>query len=320
MLHKNKPLISIVICTYNRAAILSECIQSLIIQSAPSDIYEVVVVDNNSTDKTGETASTLINNHQNISMVHESEQGLSHARNRGWREAHSEWVAYIDDDAKAMPNYVERILHVIKNYSFDCFGGVYLPWYHYGKPKWFKDFYACASNTFVQDYTGLIDEGCFASGGNLVIKRSILEKLGGFSPDFGMSGVKLAYGEETHLQLRMKAAGLSIGFDPELRVQHLVNKYKMNPLWLLKFQYSTHRDTVIIDETMPTWRHFVDIIWNACRFATKSIIVSTYCLMRDDYYIQNWFIDIFQPLAGDLGKFIGMLTKNMHHRIKRATM
>ncbi len=83
-------------------------------------------------------------------------QGLSHARNRGYREAQAAWVAYMDDDAKAYPDFVERILYITDQYPFDAVGGMFLPWYKYGKPKWFRDTYA--SNGRLLDQVGILEK------------------------------------------------------------------------------------------------------------------------------------------------------------------
>jgi len=128
--------LTILICTYNRVAILEECLASFVNQTINNQQFEVIVINNNSTDTTQIVAEKYANNYTNFSVVKELNQGLSHARNRGYQEAASDWVAYVDDDAKAHPNFVEQALWTINNHEFDAFGGIYLPWYKYGKPKW----------------------------------------------------------------------------------------------------------------------------------------------------------------------------------------
>ncbi len=79
--------ISVVVCTFNRANMLATILQSLCEQSIETSEYEVVVVDNNSTDDTREVVDEFHRCFSNIRYCSESKQGLSHARNRGWREA-----------------------------------------------------------------------------------------------------------------------------------------------------------------------------------------------------------------------------------------
>jgi len=273
------------------------------------NLYEVIIVDNNSTDSTRKIAQSFSRRNNEFRVVLEANQGLSNARNRGWQEAASDWVAYIDDDAKATADYVERMLHIIENYSFDCFGGVYLPWYKYGKPRWFKDRYAVATNSYVQDTTGPISKGRYAFGGNMVFRRSVLCKFGGFSPEYGMKGAVQAYGEEIHLQKRIEGEGLLIGFDPGLCVYHLVSSYKFNLIWLLKFQFRTNLCYVFVNTPSVSWNSLINILRNAFSHIIISPFRFALNLRYSDYYIKNWIVDVFQPLAGHLGLFVGTLRK-----------
>jgi len=97
------PTISVVICTYNRQAYIVSCLQHLAKQSLPLQQYEVIVVDNCSTDETALLVKHFL--HQNSSLpfryVFEENKGLSYARGRGVAESKSEIILYIDDDAEA---------------------------------------------------------------------------------------------------------------------------------------------------------------------------------------------------------------------------
>lgn len=308
------PTISIIVCTFNRAEILPYCLDSLVKQTASLDQYEVIIVNNNSSDSTQEIADRYASQYTNFRVVFESRQGLSHARNRGWMEASTEWIAYIDDDAKAYPGYVERIFHIMNNYKFDCFGGIYLPWYKYGKPRWFKDSYAVATNSYVQNFTGPIRKGKYAFGGNIVFKRSVLSELDGFSPEYGMRGTVQAYGEEIHLQKKMEEEGFLIGFDPGLCIDHLVDRYKFSLLWLLRFKFKSSMYYIFVNTPSVSWRSLCDIVRNALSHLIYSTFHASLKLRYNDYCIQNWFLDIFQPLAGYLGFFTGTLKRLLHAR------
>lgn len=90
----NKSLdVSIVICTFNRADLLRECLQSLTNQNEDISRIPVIVVDNNSTDATAKTVREFERKLPGLKYVFEPEQGLSHARNRGFKEAETKWVA-----------------------------------------------------------------------------------------------------------------------------------------------------------------------------------------------------------------------------------
>ena len=98
--------ISVVVCTYNRAHILPGCLESLVAQTLDSKLFEVVVVDNGSIDNTKEVAETFVGKFSRFKVVSALQQGHSFARNRGWQEARNPFVAYIDDDARAYPDWL----------------------------------------------------------------------------------------------------------------------------------------------------------------------------------------------------------------------
>ena len=147
-------------------------------------------MDNNSTDSTRSVAESFIHRYPNIRYCFEPKQGLSHARNRGWQEAQGKYVAYSDDDCKVPEQWLEVAQDVIENVSPAVFGGSYFAIYNTPKPRWFKDSYG--SNDFGNEARTL-DENEYLTGGNIFFRRSLLDYVGGFDPNFGMSGPKIAY-------------------------------------------------------------------------------------------------------------------------------
>ncbi len=108
--------ISIVICTYNRADLLKDCLASLTEQNASTDQFEVLTINNNSTDHTVRVGTEFSASYAHYRLITEEEQGLSRARNRGYKEAEADWLLYLDDDAIFPENLVERALWLIEHY------------------------------------------------------------------------------------------------------------------------------------------------------------------------------------------------------------
>lgn len=294
---KPQPKVTIIVCTFNRAEILPYCLDSLVDQTASQDQYEVIVVNNNSSDGTRYIAEQYACRQANFRVVSESRQGLSHARNRGWMETETEWVAYIDDDAKAAVNCVERILWIIETHDFDCFGGLYEPWYLYGKPQWLKDSYVSNINNISKPQ---VLESGYASGGVMVVRRDLLERFGGFNIRFGMHGYRIAYGEETDLQERFRSHGYTIGFDPDLKIHHLVAKYKLNPWWFVSSSFRRSRDYNLLVSPEKR-RSSLQIVRTLIHDSIYFFATSSHNLCNDDYYWQNWIIDSLSPAAACLG-------------------
>ncbi len=134
------PLISVVVCTYNRVNLLADALHTLCHQTLDRSEYEVMVVDNNSSDNTREMVDEFCRRFSHVRYCFEPKQGLSYARNRGWREARGEYVAYVDDDARAGENWLKTALVLIANTKPAplCLGGPILPFYSTTKPIWFK--------------------------------------------------------------------------------------------------------------------------------------------------------------------------------------
>lgn len=297
-------LLTVVICTYNRAFILGECLDSLIAQTIPLDQFEILVVDNNSTDNTQKIATEFCERTPNARMVFEPLQGLSHARNRGLAEAQSEWVAFLDDDAKASPQWVASILKTIASDDFDCFGGPYRAWHRFGPPpEWFSNDWE--SSIFIhQRHYGPMVRGNFPTGGTCTMRKNLALSLGGFPTNVGMSGDKCAYGEETALFQRMLQTNLRIGYVPEMVIDHCVLPYKYNLMWRLKSAYAHGRDDP------GSWKHipptgrkrglyfslelFKEVIWRIPKRLVSSI--------RQKHRWQRTILECFTPLMTLLGK------------------
>ena len=186
------PLISVIICTYNRAEFVGTALKSLCQQTAEKTQYEVIVVDNNSEDNTRVVTEGFRRSNPNIRYCSEMRQGLSHARNRGWQEANGSYVAYIDDDCKVPTHWLNIAIEIIDQLLPAAFGGPYYAFYKSPKPYWWKDSYSSFEQSLTPRSLRRLE---YLRGGNIFIRRSLLEAIGGFDSRFGMVGQKLAYGE-----------------------------------------------------------------------------------------------------------------------------
>ena len=284
--------LSIAICTYNRSELLRYCLQSLCEQDTDMSEVEVLVINNNSSDDTIEVASEFKDKLNNLKIVTETKQGLSHARNRGYVESSAEWVCYLDDDGKAHTNMVTESFKAIDHSNYSCFGGVYLPWYKYGQPKWFKDKYGSNKKPFDKDT--VLTGDSHLSGGIFFVKRELLEELGGFSTDLGMTGNKVAYGEETELQLRIRNKGLDTVYVPSIKIDHLVPKYKLNVEWFLNGAEALGRDQVKMGMINKNFLSYFGQAIIMVGLTTVDAFRHSFKLLSPNYYLENWKIDVMR--------------------------
>lgn len=221
---------SIVICTYNRVELLKRALNTLLKQRLPSSEFEIIVIDNNSTDNTAAETEKYVLRYSNIRYFRETKIGLSHARNRGYSEATGRYVVYTDDDCELPADWLLNANAIIRSSTPSIMGGPVFAFYLNGKGKWYKDDYAILGHGNMKR---MLANNEFLFGGNFFIKKELIKKFGVFKPELGMNGTAIGYSEETELQMRIRNADNAIGiyYDPSLFVYHLVRPEKLKIKW-----------------------------------------------------------------------------------------
>jgi GT2 family glycosyltransferase len=209
--------VSVVLGTYNRCEMLPMALRSLMEQEAGALRYEVIVVDNNSTDRTRTVVEEMIPAHSGrLRYLFDGRQGVSNARNTGIAAASAPVVAFTDDDIRVSANWVRTIKSYLDRHpGIDYIGGKVLPLWPRRPPAWLLDKRSWAPLALT-DYgdeefeTGVHRPVCLV-GASLAVRRTALERAGGFSPHFLRC-------EDHELQLRMWRAGSCGAYVPELVV------------------------------------------------------------------------------------------------------
>ena len=135
--------ISVAICTYNRAKYIEDALRSLQQQQLAYERFQVIIINNNSTDETEAICQRFIAAHPelNFTYVVEKQQGLSYARNRGIREAIHPIVSYIDDAAIARPDFLHTLVERFAAHpETDGVGGKIIPKYETARPEWMSPY------------------------------------------------------------------------------------------------------------------------------------------------------------------------------------
>lgn len=300
---------TIAICTYNRAFFLQLNLEALASLAFDRSGFEVLVIDNNSTDETPDVVERYIQRMPNLRYVVEKNQGLSFARNRAFQEAQGTMVVYLDDDAIPESDLLTRVEAVYQTGRFRAWGGIVNPWFPEGRPHWLSDRYVAARLPY-NTLHPLTRANDFFSGGVMVMEKELLQAYGGFDTALGMRGNTIAYGEETALQVRMKADGMALGYDPELQVKHATLPHKLSVDWFFRYSFAAGRDMIRVFG-IPTnaWSLLYQILaglavvgWNLLRCTPRLLFVP-------DYYVENWIIDVFRKFAKRLGTaYYGILT------------
>jgi GT2 family glycosyltransferase len=197
------PRISVVVCSYNGAQTIRETLEGLRRLEYPN--YEVIVVDDGSTD-----ATPAIAKEYGVRLISGPNRGLSHARNVGLRAAGGDIVAYIDDDAWPDPYWLTYLAAAFRRTAHAGIGGPNIP------PPGDADVGACVANAPGGPIHVLLDdtEAEHIPGCNMAFRKSALARIGGFDEQFRRAG------DDVDICWRLRAHGMTIGFSPAAVVWH----------------------------------------------------------------------------------------------------
>ncbi|MCX7744153.1 MAG: glycosyltransferase [Flavobacteriales bacterium] len=234
--------ISAVICTYNREKYIRKALDALAVQTLAKSDFEIVVINNNSTDRSAEQIQEFISDHPELHIVfcNEAQQGLSHARNRGIKESTGKLITFLDDDAIAPPDFLEKcVKYFEQNPNMMALGGKIIPEFVDGKPIWYTKHYWGVTGQFDPGNQpgAILYWGKFPCGSNMTFRRDFFDTYGFFNPNLGRKGAILLAGEEKELFSRVKDKHDKdcVWYQPDLIVYHIVDNTKLNADYLKKF-------------------------------------------------------------------------------------
>jgi glycosyltransferase involved in cell wall biosynthesis len=229
---------SVIVCTYNRAGNLPRCLGALARQEGTAGIaWEVVVVDNNSTDGTRAEVERLARELPiTIRYAHEGQQGLNYARNTGIRVSTGTCFSYVDDDIEVSPRWLASLHRCFVTHDADAVGGrihldpsIQLPgWIRDDETKGFLGFQDYGDEPFAMD-----GHRRYPYGGNMAFHRRVVERIGFFNPLLGRKGAgrkrsELFKGAETDYFHRLADSGpVCIRYEPDAIVYHQVQPFQL---------------------------------------------------------------------------------------------
>ncbi|NEQ09002.1 MAG: glycosyltransferase [Moorea sp. SIO4E2] len=199
----NYPRISVVICTYNGASTIRDTLEAL--QSLEYPDFEVIVVNDGSTDSTFEIAKEY-----NVKLITTENRGLSNARNTGWQAATGEIVAYLDDDAYPDAQWLQYLAYNLITTDYVGIGGPNLA------PAGDGSIAACVAHAPGNPMPVLISdlEAEHIAGCNMAFRRDCLEAIGGFDPRFRTAG------DDVDVCWQLQQCGRKLGYSPAALVWH----------------------------------------------------------------------------------------------------
>jgi len=234
--------LSIIICTWNRADHLRQTLASLQECRLPAGTdWEVIIVDNNSTDGTGAVCQQFRQQSpQRYRRVVEKRQGKSFALNTGVANATGKILAFTDDDVIVDPAWLAETLRAFETYPCVGVGGKIVPLWNSNKPSWFtsegpyKLLPAIVSYDLGEDLREITAP---ALGANLSFRREMFDKYGMFRTDLGPTAGSEVRGEDNEFCWRLLRAGERLIYAPKAIVLHPVEKHRIDKRYFEAWYY-----------------------------------------------------------------------------------
>ncbi len=233
--------ITVILCTYNRRQCLAKVLESIAVQTVPPSVeWEILVVDNNSTDGTRAMVEEF--SRKSLAPVRyttEQQQGLSYARNAGIRNAQGDIMVFTDDDVEVEPGWLENLTSALRPGEWAGAGGRIVPAWPKAIPGWLSTDDPDTMGPFAAFEHGAEPSQLTQPpyGGNMAYRREVFEKYGGFRVDLGRSGSNLLGREDVEFANRLLAAGERLRYEPGAIVRHPVAEARMEKKYVLRWWY-----------------------------------------------------------------------------------
>lgn len=230
-------LVTVAICTRDRVACLGRALRSVAEQSVPGKNFELLIVDNGSDDAATRTYQP---DYPRARFVREEVRGVAHARDRAVRECETEWIAFLDDDSRAEPAWLEELLSVLSDTParVAAVGGRVLPEWGIARPAWLGD--ALLPLLSVIDWGGTharqVSDTQYFAGTNLALRVGAVMAAGGFDLALGRVADErvLISNEEIDLVQRLCRAGGIALYAPLAVVHHHFAPDRLTKAWFLR--------------------------------------------------------------------------------------
>lgn len=229
--------LSIIIPTRNRATYLACALESFTKQSYPANLFEVIIIDNGSTDNTREVSASYSNRINNLLYYYEPSPGLHVGRHMGMKMSRSDILVYADDDIESFPTWLEAIAKSFQDPEVALVGGKNLPKFESEPPDWiWKMWKKDRLGNSILGYLSILDLGDVEKeinpyhvfGCNFSVRKNILLEAGGFHPDAMPQELIRYRGDgESHISKYILEKGYKALYHPKASVYHLVPSNRM---------------------------------------------------------------------------------------------
>jgi glycosyltransferase involved in cell wall biosynthesis len=234
-------LLTIAVCSYNRANRLSPLINALRSQECPVP-FEIIVVDNNSTDNTQQVIRKLANSGDvPLRYVKETRQGIVHARNCAIEiSRESTFLAFIDDDELPGPTWIKAAVDALDREGAECVGGeIRVKFVANKKPVWLTDELLgfLGENSYGNEPFWIVDHSRPVWSGNIAYRTSVFRNGLKFDSRYNREGEGIGGGEDAIMFELLLKRGVKIRYRPDMIVEHFVEAWKLKRRYFIKLHF-----------------------------------------------------------------------------------
>jgi glucosyl-dolichyl phosphate glucuronosyltransferase len=239
--------------------------QSLYDQTLPKNLFEVIIVNNNSADNTKNVCESFItaNSDGNFHYYNESRQGASFARNTGAAVAKAPLLCFMDDDAIANRVYLENIVNFFDGHKdADALGGRIIPKYIPQEPKWMSHYVSSLVGNFeYSKEVAVFKPGKYPLESNMIVRTEDFRKVNGFNEALpGVVGTLRIGGEGKDLFLKLQAIGNKVYYSPQVEVQHVVEVDKLTREYMYRVASGIGRGEKVRTKKIGTLAYIKKIV------------------------------------------------------------
>jgi len=294
----NEVQISVIVPTFNRARTLRNCIESLLRQTLAPQFYEIIIVDNNSQDDTAEMVEEFVAlQTHDIHYVLEPRKGLHYTRHAGAKVAHSEILAFTDDDVICDERWLEELLKTYSDATVGSAGGKIIIRWDREPPQWVTQYEVVLGRLDYGPEPRILQNNQLINGGNFSIRKHILRDVGGFNPD--QVGEVLVGDGEVGLCYKLHRHGIRIAWVPDAVVWHCQVVSKNATLRDLKRRFSNNgiSSAYSFYEEYPTRAHLIWLAIVSLRQAARLQFLSARSRLKTRNYDNELYAAYFRAKA-----------------------
>jgi len=257
---------TVLICTYDRAAFLGTTLDSLARSRVSAIRWNVVVVDNNSSDATRDVVMSRVSRFPvPLTYLFEPRQGKSVALNTGLAATSAAIVVFTDDDVQMPEGWVEAACRpMLDDPSIDYTGGPVWPLWEAACPAWFDHKRSDLWGTLaILDYGRqpfvFEDRQRVPLGANMAVRRTLIDRVGGFHPEFGRKGGSLLGQEQAEFFCRTRAAGARGQYQPAMELHHHVPAARLTKEYFRRWWYWKGVSKALLERRHPITELGIDL-------------------------------------------------------------